>query len=211
MRFPLPYGIGEDPHSSNSDENVLCEAGTHAWIEQNCATVPIPRLCGLGLSNGRTFTLRDNLPTLIRAEERLRRSVLPMSGYPPLGKPYLLIEYIDPSRGKSLSETWKEGRHDTELRSNFFHSLSRVILALARTPLPKIGSFTLDGDGYLILSNRLLTMQIQQLENEPIPAGLPRNLTYASVDAHICDRLAFHESRLRRQPNAIIDIPDGAY
>ncbi|CEL09356.1 hypothetical protein ASPCAL12493 [Aspergillus calidoustus] len=107
--------------------------------------------------------------------QRLRRWLLSVLGYPTpsryvqhpfkgqhaLGTPYLLIEYINPSRGKPLTETWEEGRHDPKLRSNLFHGLSRMILTLARTPLPKIGSFTLDKNGYLSLSNRPLTLEIQ--------------------------------------------------
>jgi len=122
-----------------------------------------------------------------------------------------LIEYIDRSRGKMLSETWEEGRHNIELRRNLFHGLSRTLLALTRIPLPKIGSFVLDDDGYLSLSNRPLTVQIQQLENEQIPVDIPRNITYSTVDSYINDILSFHESRLRYQSNAVSDVEDGFY
>lgn len=54
IRFPLPYRIGEDCCPGNADEKVRCEAGTYAWLEENCATVPIPQLYGFGLSNGQT-------------------------------------------------------------------------------------------------------------------------------------------------------------
>jgi hypothetical protein len=54
VRFPLPYRIGEDCCPGNADEKVRCEAGTYAWLEENCATVPIPQLYGFGLSNGQT-------------------------------------------------------------------------------------------------------------------------------------------------------------
>jgi hypothetical protein len=127
------------------------------------------------------------------------------------GTPYLLIEYINPSRGKVLSETWEEGRHDPELRSNLFRGLSRIILTLAHTPLPKIGSFVLDEKGYLSLSNRPLTLEIQQLENEHIPVDIPRNVTHTTVDSYLSDIIAIHESRLRHQPNAVNSLEDGFY
>lgn len=122
-----------------------------------------------------------------------------------------MIEYIDRSRGKMLSETWEEGRHDTKLRKNLFHGLSRTLLAFTRTPLPRIGSFILDKNGYLSLSNRPLSLQIQQLENERITVDIPRHITYSTVDSYINDILSFHESRLRHQPNAVSHMEDGFY
>lgn len=110
-----------------------------------------------------------------------------------------------------LSETWAEGRHNAELRTNLFHSLSRTLLSLMRTPLPRIGSFVLDENGYLSLNNRPLTLQIQQLENEQIPVDIPRSVTYSTVDSYVNDIFSFHESRLRHQPNAVSHLEDGFY
>lgn len=129
----------------------------------------------------------------------------------PLEAGFILIEYIDPSRGKMLSESWDEGRHNIQLRKNLFHGLSRTLLALTRTPLPQIGSFTLDSNGHLRLNNRPLTLRIHQLENERIPVDISRNTTHASVDSYINDILSFHESRLRHQPNAVCHLEDGFY
>ncbi|KAG5292438.1 hypothetical protein I7I48_04535 [Histoplasma ohiense] len=36
LRLPLPYRIGEVFRSRNGDENVRCEAGTYAWLQENC-------------------------------------------------------------------------------------------------------------------------------------------------------------------------------
>lgn len=128
-----------------------------------------------------------------------------------LGTGYILIEYIDPSRGKMLSDTWADKRHDQKLRKNLFRGLSRMILSLTRTPLPRIGSFVLDEKGYLSLSNRPLTLQIQLLENEDIPVDIPRDVTHSTVDSYVNDVLSFHESRLRHQPNAVNSLQDGFY
>lgn len=128
-----------------------------------------------------------------------------------LGTPYILIEYIDPSRGKMLSETWEDGRHGPKLRTNLFHGLSRIILDLARTPLPRIGSFILDGEGCLSLSNRPLTLEVQQLENEHIPVDISRDVTHSTVDSYINNILAVHESRLCNQPNGVNSVEDGFY
>ncbi|KAJ5899352.1 hypothetical protein N7495_004096 [Penicillium taxi] len=110
-----------------------------------------------------------------------------------------------------LAETWEAGRYNPELRKNLFHGLSRTILTMARIPLPKIGSFTLDKSGYLSLSNRPLTLDIQQLENEHIPVDVPRSVTHASIDSYLSDIMHVHENRIRHQPNAVNSIEDGFY
>ncbi|KAJ5544125.1 hypothetical protein N7494_005404 [Penicillium frequentans] len=225
IRFPLPYRVGEVPCPGNADEKILCEAGTYVWLEANCPDVAIPRLYGFGLATGQTFTSLDNLPILLRSIERVRRRVLAWLGYAvpsrfvqifnkvpaPLSTGYILIEYIGRSRGKMLSESWEEGRHNAQLRMNLFRGLSRTLLSLTRIPLPRIGSFVLDDKGYLRLNNRPLTLQIHQLENEQIPIDIPREVTYISVDSYINDILSLHESRLRHQPNAVSHLEDGFY
>lgn len=52
VRFPLPYHVGELSKPGNSDEKVWCEAGTYAWLEENCPDIPIPRLYGFGMGTG---------------------------------------------------------------------------------------------------------------------------------------------------------------
>jgi hypothetical protein len=122
-----------------------------------------------------------------------------------------LIEYIEERQGTMLSNTWDDRHQDPKLRANFFRSLSRILLAIARVPIPQIGSFTIDDNGFLVLNNRPLSLEIQDLENEQIPVDIPRNLTYSSVDSYIVDILTFHDSRLRHQPNAVNNEQDCVY
>ncbi|KAB8213342.1 hypothetical protein BDV33DRAFT_66606 [Aspergillus novoparasiticus] len=229
VRFPLPYRIGEDFRPGNGDEKVRCEAGTYAWIEENCPDIPIPRLYGFGMATGETFTRTENLPILTRWIQHLRQRVLlllgrptpsryirhqrrtevPKSGWPNVG--YLIIEYIEETKGKMLSSTWSLKRDDVKLRKNFFRDLSRIYLSLSRTPLPRIGSFIIDNNGFICLQNRPLSLGIQDLENERIPTDMPRDYTYSTVDSYIVDILSLHDSRLLHQPNAINDLGDYIY
>lgn len=171
------------------------------------------------------FTAFDNLPFLPRCIQFLRLRLLRFLGYTvpsayvprhrtskeSLGTGYLVIEYVDGSRGRMLSETWEKGRHNAQLRGNLFSSLSHIILTLSRIPLPKIGSFIVDEKGFLRLNNRPLTLEIQDLENQHIPVDISRDFTYTTVDSYINDILAYHESRLRHQPNAVNSIQDGLF
>jgi hypothetical protein len=109
---------------------------------------------------------------------------------------YLLIECIEETQGTMLSNTWSENQHDIKLRMNFFRSLSQILLSISRTPLPCIGSFIINREGYLILSNCLLSMELQELENKKILTGLPRDYTYSTVESYIADILGVYDSCL---------------
>ena len=118
------------------------------------------------------------------------------------------MDYIEEKDGKMLSESWKELRQDRTHRNNLFKGLSRIILSLGRIPLPRIGSFTMNDKGVVSLTNRPLTLLLQQLENESIPTNMNRQLTYTTVEPYLLDLLALHDSRLRHQPNSVNDAAD---
>lgn len=65
IRFPLPYRVGEEFNPGNGDEKIRCEAGTYAWLQENCPDIPIPQLYGFGLSTGETVRTRLSVPTLL--------------------------------------------------------------------------------------------------------------------------------------------------
>ncbi|PYI28058.1 hypothetical protein BP00DRAFT_459711 [Aspergillus indologenus CBS 114.80] len=224
LRLPLPYRVGEDFMPGNGDEKVRCEAGSYAWLQTNCPDVPIPELYGFALSTGETFTCVENLPPLCRWFHSVWRLAYAWLGIPipsryvphrparnehAVTSSYLLLEYIEPTTRRSmLSNTWADARSDSKRRANLFHGLARILLRISQTPVPKIGSFIIDPKGYLVLANRPLSMEIQQLENEHIPTGIPRDYTYSTVDSYVTDILDYHDSRFRHQPNAINDLGD---
>ncbi|KAE8351727.1 hypothetical protein BDV28DRAFT_136480 [Aspergillus coremiiformis] len=229
IRFPLPYRVGEAARPGNGDEKIRSEAGTYTWLQENCPDVPIPHLYGFGLSTGETFTRVESLPIFTRYFQVLRRRILSWLAYPVpskyvrhqttnhiasgrvIGAGYLLVEYIEEAQGTMLSNTWINRQHDTKLRANFFRSLSRIFLNISCIPLPRIGSFIIDNNGFLHLTNRPLSIEVQQLENENIPTNMPRSYTYSTVDSYIVDMLSLHDSRFRAQPNAVNDLGDCAY
>lgn len=167
------------------------------------------------------YTQPQKMPWGTRFLWQLRRSVSWLLGLP-LPCPYighsrstmtetgyLLLEYVDKLGAKMLSETWSQDRHNKGKRINFFRGLSRIILSLSQTPLPRIGSWTLDTDGVVRLSNRPLTLRLHQLENGGILTNMKRNLTYPAADGYYLDLLSYHDSRIRHQPNSITDAEDG--
>lgn len=110
-----------------------------------------------------------------------------------------------------LSSTWPERHHDPRYRQTLFRDLSRILLSLTRIPLPLIASFVIDSDGYLQLTNRPLSLEIQDLENDSIPTDMSRSYTYSTVESYVVDLLRLHHSRLRNQPNAINGMSDYIY
>ncbi len=107
-----------------------------------------------------------------------------------------------------LAQSWEEKRHDKRRRTNLFRDLSRIMLSLGRTPLARIGSFTLDNEGVLSLTNRPLTMRLNFLENLGTPTNIARDDTYTAVEPYLLDLLSYHDNRLLHQPNSISDKAD---
>lgn len=168
------------------------------------------------------FTSLEHLPLLTRLWQSLKlmfRSLVqlplpsqlvqhPTTISNKLG-PYLLIDYIEEADGRMLSDDWRE-KYDgnRELRMNLFRNLAKVFLSLSRKPLPKIGSFTIDNDGFLRLENRPLAAESTILENEEIPLLIPRDRVYHTVDSYVNDLLYVHDNYLHHQPNALTCVED---
>jgi hypothetical protein len=49
LRFPLPFRCGEEYSPGNVEEKLRCEAATYIWLQQNCPSIPTPRLLAIGL------------------------------------------------------------------------------------------------------------------------------------------------------------------
>lgn len=112
------------------------------------------------------------------------------------------------TNGRMLSDTWALQRGDEARRQHLFHDLTKIMIFLSRIPLLRIGSFTLNNNGFITLTNRPLTLRLQTLENEGIPS-IPRDSTYLSVEPYILDLLQCHDNRIHYQPNSIHDFEDG--
>ena len=120
---------------------------------------------------------------------------------------YLLTDFVE--KGELLSDTFSASKDDQGRRQNLFRDLSRILLSLGKMPHPRIGSFTIDRQGFISLSNRPLTLRLQWLENEGIPTDIGRQTTYSMVESYVLDLLSYHDNRLIHQPNSINDVEDG--
>jgi len=119
------------------------------------------------------------------------------------------MDYIDEPEVQMLSSTWNKVPYQPDKTATFHRDLSRIMLSLSQCPLPRIGSWTIDSNGVLQLSNRPLGLRLHQLENAGIPTNIGRNLTYPSTDSYYLDLLSCHDSRILHQPNSIDDEEDG--
>ncbi|PYH97167.1 hypothetical protein BO71DRAFT_417271 [Aspergillus ellipticus CBS 707.79] len=200
IRFPLPSKLGESTHPGNVDEKLRCEAATFIWMQEHCPEIPIPQL----------FTKPDRVSLTTRVLWSFQRCISWLLGYP------LPCRYVSHYRSSMLDngylvmdDTWDQARQQRVKRTNLFRDLSRIMLSLSRTPLPRIGPWTLDSDGHLRLTNRPLTLRLHQLENGGISTNIGRSLNYSTADAYYQDLLSCHDSRIRSQPNSLLDAEDG--
>jgi hypothetical protein len=76
--------------------------------------------------------------------------------------------------GGHLSNTFKDCRYDETRRNNLYRGISRILLDLAKVPLPRIGSWKMDGRGVISLTNRpLLDLPMLWARHE-LPTNIPR-------------------------------------
>ncbi|KAL8797996.1 MAG: hypothetical protein Q9182_007044 [Xanthomendoza sp. 2 TL-2023] len=220
IRFPLHYKVGEENFPGNAEEKLRCEAATYIWLSKHCPDVPIPRLLGFAFGDTYCFSSLASVPWYIRLFERCRAWLRWSLSYPerccyirrpqpyPLIPGYILTNYIEKTDGTMLSTTWQHKRSDENLRKNLFRDLSRIILSIGRVPLPRIGSFTIDDNGVLSLTNRPLSIPLHELENGGIPTSIGKQETYTAIEPYTLDLLTCHENRLRYQPNSITNELD---
>ncbi|KLJ05504.1 hypothetical protein EMPG_11019 [Blastomyces silverae] len=190
-----PYGsfnvcipIGEEAFPGNAEEKVRSEAATYIWIHENCPDVPIPNLRGFGVPDGLSFFQ----PSFVPLWQRIRTYIWRVF--------HSLFRSSDGRLGddsQMLAYTFNQP-HAEKQTENLYRGISKIMISLARIPQPRIGSWTIDNEGRLSLSNRPLFVQFHQLENWAIPT-IPRNMTYSTADSFDLDLLSCHDNRLQYQ------------
>lgn len=114
---------------------------------------------------------------------------------------------------KPLSEKLGMRHNDVQLHfdkfiqksktQNLYRSFAKVMMSLAKIPQPRIGSWTIDNNGQLSLSNRPLLPHITKFENWGIPSGIPRKTTYTNTDSFYNDCIGVYDNRLEHQRNIV--------
>ncbi|PNY25379.1 Aminoglycoside phosphotransferase [Tolypocladium capitatum] len=220
LRCPMPHKLAEARYPGSVDDKLNCEVGTYAWIQDNCPEVPIPHLFGFGFSDNRHFTYVTHRHFCIRLAWSLWRRICGLFRYPVpsqytshpiplgLGTGYILLEFIEPSAGQMLSNTWAKHRDDPARKDNLFRGVARLMLSLARVAQPRIGSFRFHDDGTVALTSRPLFSSTIILENEGAPRIIQRSDTYTCTEAFVSDMLTFHDNRFLNQPNAVYSEDD---
>lgn len=123
---------------------------------------------------------------------------------------YTLVDWIESEDEQMLSNVFNQPHTETQTQ-NLYRDMARIIISLARVPLPRIGSWTINNDSQLSLSNRPLFCHLQRLENWSISSGIARDTTYTSADTFYLDLLAGHDNRLRYQGNAVFSENDARH
>lgn len=82
---------------------------------------------------------------------------------------------------------------DPARQHNLFHGLARIILSLARVPLPYIGAFRFRDDSTIALANRLLDCTMMIFENDGMLRTIPDDRTYSTVELYVANLLRLHD------------------
>ncbi|KAJ6781954.1 hypothetical protein PWT90_02019 [Aphanocladium album] len=219
LRLPFPHRIGEQHFPGNAEEKLRTEIATYLWLQEHCKDVPIPNLYAFGLPDGSVFTSPGITPWWRKIPRQLDRMVSMLLGRPtPIqhvgcsfhhGLPSGFL-VLSEAEGKPLAKTWGDHFENKNYRSTLFRGLARIALSLNSTRQPRIASLSLQPDNRTIsLCNRPLNMHMHMIENDGVPSGIPRERTYLEVDPYISDLLSLQDSKLRYQPNSMLDTDDG--
>ncbi|KAI1933645.1 hypothetical protein LOZ65_000281 [Ophidiomyces ophidiicola] len=213
LRVCLPYKVGEEFSPNNVDEKVRSEAATYIWINNNCPDIPIPILRGFSLPCGISFFKSRYVPLWPRTKTYIQRffsllfgrkkftGFMPLQRTAPLPYGYTLVDWVA-SDDVDLFPVALLISHKEAQFKNLYRSLSKIMLSLAKLPQSRIGSWTMDDDGCIQLSNRPTLRYLFELENMYIPSGISRNTTYTNADSFHLDMLTGHDNRLHGQDNA---------
>lgn len=120
---------------------------------------------------------------------------------------YILIDWIEDANTEMLSNTFFKPHTDVQTE-NLYRGISSIMISLARLPQPRIGSWTMDNDGQISLTNRPMFCHLHMFENWSIPSGIPRNTTYSNSDSYYLDLITGHDNRLLCQKNGAYSKPD---
>jgi hypothetical protein len=83
-----------------------------------------------------------------------------------------------------------------------------LIISLASTPQPRIGSFQFHNDGTITLTKRPLPCSVIILENDGAPRTIQRNETYTCTEPFVADMLTLHKNSFLSNPNAVYNAED---
>jgi hypothetical protein len=123
---------------------------------------------------------------------------------------YTLVDWIENENEQMLSNVFNQPHTEAQTQ-NLYRNMARIFISLAKIPQPRIGSWTINNEGQLTLSNRPLFCHLQRLEDWDIPSGIARDTTYTSADSLHLDLLTGHDNRLRYQKNAVFSEDDARH
>jgi hypothetical protein len=220
FRCPMPHKLAEARYPGSVDEKLSCEVGAHVWVEEKCPDIRSPHLFGFGFQHGRHFTHIKHASFFSRILRRFWRSVYRFFQWPLLSSyvpslprlhvpsAYLLLEYLGPEVGRTLTETFNIDQGNEDQRSRLFTGISRILLSLARVPQPRIGSFRFNQDGTVELANRPLSCSMMMLENDDASRTIQKDETFSCTDVYASEIISFHDNRFLSQPNAVYNEQD---
>ncbi|KIH88236.1 hypothetical protein SPBR_06900 [Sporothrix brasiliensis 5110] len=223
LRLPMPPRCAEAVYPGSILEKMRCETATYVWMQKNCSQIRIPHLFGLGFPDGThwfaswmRWPLLSNYVAISVPQDEC-----------PVDSGYMILEHFGASFGQELSLMARDTRivedgveylpepiqmlaQPAKMR-NLFRGVSRIILALARVPQPRIGAFRFNDDGTISLDNRPVTADMFVLENARAPRTMSVDTTYTNVNEYVSDLQTFQEQKFLAAPNAAVEAADATY
>ncbi|KAK7397868.1 hypothetical protein QQX98_012757 [Neonectria punicea] len=224
FKCPIPVALGEDKYPGAVDEKIRAEVGSHVYMRAHCPEIPLPELYGFGFPNGNQFTHVSQLADIGRFSPKfwhffeilvsgaLNGQLIAPYAYDdcfhklPFG--YLLVEYIDASKGQPLANNWGEEADNLGLQNNLHCGIAKLMLSLASLPQERIGSYWFNDDLTVTLSGRPLICAQTLMEANGAGRIMPPNGTHSLTSSFISDVLDLHNNRFVSHVNSVSSEED---
>lgn len=108
---------------------------------------------------------------------------------------YILVDWIETDTTRKLSSVFSTLRTKARIE-NLCQDMSRIILSLSKCAQFRIGSWTIDNNGHINLSNRPIPGHLLLFEDYGVTADIPREMTYRDAASFFADLTLTHDNSL---------------
>lgn len=108
---------------------------------------------------------------------------------------------IDAAKGETLSSSFRTEDSNKGKQANLYHDLARIIVDVAQSEFPNIGSLTVDDTGFVSLSNRPTLFEATNFESVRGAYPLRRNEVLRSTEEFVSTLLQLLDKRMHHVGN----------
>ncbi|KAH6973810.1 hypothetical protein BKA56DRAFT_491328 [Ilyonectria sp. MPI-CAGE-AT-0026] len=210
----IPSAFGEDFFPKALEEKMRIDVGSHVWMSEKCTEIRIPFMFGYGLPNGEQFTHVAQLGEHEQDKYKYNRELIPryspdalMSPYYPhecgnkLPAGYVVMELVETPGTCNLADVWEQIADDPIHQIKISHSISKLMLTVARQPKNRIGCFIVNNNCVVTLNSRPVMHTTSIFQRKMVSPTRPGDGPFTTTEEFVEKMLQVKDLGLVQQPN----------